>query len=141
VKWYLPGEELEDHARALRAAARRGDARFVAPDCFWSEIASAVASATLGRSARITAEQARAALADLMETYREQRVETVASAGLLPAAFELAHQHGCAIYDAIYVALAQQLGLPFLTADGKLYARIAHLPGARWLGDYAPDQT
>jgi len=141
VKWFLAGEPLEEHAIALRAATLQGEVRVFAPDCFWSEIASAITSATLGRSARLTVEAARSALADLIQTYGDKRIETFASADLLPAAFELAHQHGCAIYDAIYVALAQQLGLPFLTADGKLYARIAHLPGVRWLGGYAPGQT
>ncbi len=60
------------------------------------------------------------------------------SADLIPAAYALVHQHGIAFYDALYLALALQLDVPFITADRRLYQRIAQLPLVVWLGDYAP---
>ncbi len=47
----------------------------------------------------------------------------------------LAHQHGCAFCDALYLALAQRLGIPFITADRRLHQRIGHLPDVVWLAD------
>lgn len=49
-----------------------------------------------------------------------------------------AHRYGCALYDALYLALAQQLGLPFVTADAKLYRLIRARPEVVWIGDYPP---
>jgi len=54
------------------------------------------------------------------------------------AAYPLVHQYDCALYDALYLALAQQLALPFVTADRRLYERIRHLSYAVWIGDYSP---
>jgi len=48
--------------------------------------------------------------------------------------------HGCALYDALYLALSQRLAIPFITADGKLYRMIRHLPYVVWIGDYSPGE-
>ena len=133
AKWYLPGEELEGQALALRALARRGALSFMAPDVFWAEVSSALHAATLGRSARIDAAAVDQALDDLEAV----RIEVVSSKPLLPAALRLARDHGSAVYDSLYVALAEQLGLPFVTADSRLHTRLAHLTHVRWLGGYA----
>lgn len=47
-------------------------------------------------------------------------VTTVSTADLLDLAFELAVQNDVTVYDASYVALARQLRLPLVTADGAL---------------------
>lgn len=60
---------------------------------------------------------------------------------LITGAYELVHQHGCALYDAYYLALAEQLSAPFLTADRKLYDRLRHLPYVVWPGDYTPSDV
>jgi predicted nucleic acid-binding protein len=53
-----------------------------------------------------------------------------------PQAFELANLHGISAYDASYVALAQQLSLPLITADEKLVSRMSGAsPSVLWLGD------
>ena len=133
AKWYLPGEELETQARALLTAAELGAVSFYVPDVFWAEVISALHTATRGRSARIDAAAVDRALADLEAV----RIEVVASKPLLPAALRLARDHGSAVYDSLYVALAEQLGLPFVTADSRLHTRLAHLTHVRWLGGYA----
>ena len=43
---------------------------------------------------------------------------------LLPFAWHVACRHRISIYDALYVALAQQLHAPFYTADAKLAERL-----------------
>ncbi|HJS85643.1 MAG TPA: type II toxin-antitoxin system VapC family toxin [Acetobacteraceae bacterium] len=42
------------------------------------------------------------------------------------------------VYDGLYVALAAQLDLPFVTADRRLFEAVPRRPGAvdvRWIGD------
>ena len=55
---------------------------------------------------------------------------------LLLAAANLALQTGVALYDAIYVSLADQLAVSYITADRRLYNAItSHYRLVRWLGD------
>jgi predicted nucleic acid-binding protein len=60
------------------------------------------------------------------------------SARLLPAAFALALRHGIAVYDALFVALAIELGTPGLTADEPLWRAVhASYPQIHLLRDWA----
>lgn len=47
------------------------------------------------------------------------------TASHLPDALVIAHEHNLAVYDSLYVALAQALDCPLLTADGR-QERVAH---------------
>ncbi len=51
-------------------------------------------------------------------------------------AYGLAHEYDCAFYDVLYLALAQELDVPFITADGWLYRRVRELPAVPWIGDF-----
>ena len=49
----------------------------------------------------------------------------------------IAIAHGITAYDACTIALAQQLGLPCVTADEKLARLLASTSyNVRWLGDF-----
>ncbi|HJW83846.1 MAG TPA: type II toxin-antitoxin system VapC family toxin, partial [Anaerolineae bacterium] len=49
----------------------------------------------------------------------------------------IAIAHGVTAYDACYIALAQQLGTPCVTADEKLARQVAPASyNVRWLGDF-----
>ena len=60
-------------------------------------------------------------------------------AGLLPRAFAISVAREVTIYDSLYVALAEQLGIPMVTADARLIRRV--LQDTRlasrmvWVGD------
>ncbi len=56
---------------------------------------------------------------------------------LITDGYELAQRHGCSLYDAYYMALAEKLDVPFLTADPRRYDRVGHLPYFVWIGDYS----
>jgi predicted nucleic acid-binding protein len=73
------------------------------------------------RAGELTAKAGRAALADLMEL-RLQRVPHHLLAG---RAWEL--RQNVSFYDALYVALAEELEVPLITLD----ARLAKAPGVR----------
>lgn len=57
---------------------------------------------------------------------------------LCPLALTMAHGLGLsAVYDAVYLALAQNLGCEFWTADERLYNAVRdRLPWVRWVGQY-----
>lgn len=133
AKWYLvAGEDHVEEAADLLAAFSAGRLDLVAPDSIFSEVASAITVATLGRQPRITQQLGRLAV----ERFLNLDLRTVPSKELVPAAFDLVHLHGCALYDAIYLALAHWSGISFITADRKLHQRIGHLSSVVWLGDY-----
>jgi predicted nucleic acid-binding protein len=55
---------------------------------------------------------------------------------LLSDALDIALAHDITAYDAAYVALAQQLALPLVTADARLARAMAPTThDVRWLGD------
>jgi len=53
---------------------------------------------------------------------------TTPAAQLNERAIEIACQFGISAYDALYVSLSEQLGLPLLTADNRLVALLAGSP-------------
>lgn len=58
---------------------------------------------------------------------------------LVDDALPLALSHGITAYDACYVALAQRLGLPLITADQKLEQKLAAAGlSVTWLGAWTP---
>lgn len=136
VKWFLSDEDQADQALLLLSRFLEGQTRLVAPAYIRYEVPSAIAVATRGRQARITPEQGRQAIADFLAL----RLNVADTDDLITHAYDLAQQHGCSIYDAYYLALAAQIQAPFLTADRRLYERVAGLSYVLWLGDYAaPD--
>jgi predicted nucleic acid-binding protein len=73
------------------------------------------------REGELSAEDARAALGDLME----MRLQRVAHHLLAERAWEL--RDNVSFYDGLYVALAEQLEAPLVTLD----SRLARAPGVR----------
>jgi predicted nucleic acid-binding protein len=132
VKWHLPDEDDADIAFSLLDQYEQGDVDLLAPYHIRYEVGSAITVATLGRAPRLSRVEGELAIAEFLALHIETRTDEV----LIPAAHALVHQHGCAFYDALYLALADRTGLPFITADRRLHQRIGHLPNVVWLGDY-----
>lgn len=130
AKWFLPGngESLKDQAVALLDKYDKDEVRFVVPDLFYVEIASAIWKAVrVGRVTRAFGDQAQ-----LLLTLRE--FPTVPSLRLLDKAFQIASDHGRSVYDSLYVALAVQAKTQLITADERLANSLAaHFP-VKWLG-------
>ena len=134
TKWHLQDEEHVAPSLALLTRFAAGELELWAPEYIRYEVPSAITVATRGRAPRLTAELGQRAI----EQFLALGIRTRDSSELILSASPLAHRYGCALYDALYLALAQQLGLPFVTADAKLYRLIRALPEVVWIGDYPP---
>ena len=102
----------DDAGDGDRARARlRGEA-LAAPDLVDLEVASVLRGRLAG--GHISPRRVELALADLVAL----RLERVASLRLIPRCWEL--RDNLTVYDAAYVALAEALAVPMLTADARL---------------------
>jgi predicted nucleic acid-binding protein len=129
AKWYLRDETDVEQADLLLTRFTTGELILVAPEQVRYEIPATISVATLGARPRMSKDDGRVAI----ETFLALGVHTFGSDDLILSAFSLVHQHGVAFYDGLYLALAT---IPFITADNRLYQRIAGLPGVIWISDY-----
>jgi predicted nucleic acid-binding protein len=132
VKWHLSDEEDAEAAALLLTRFSEQAVDLVAPDQIRYEVPNAIAVATIGQNPRLTPEQGREAL----EEFLGLGLPTVADNELISEAYPLVHQYGIAFYDALYLALAERLAIPLITADRRLYNRVRQLPSVIWIGDY-----
>ena len=132
VKWYLPDEEYTAQARGIFRRYERGEIRLAAPTHIRYEVASAITVATRGRAPRLSEERGRQAI----EEFLALNLETTSDARIVRLAYGLAHEYECAFYDALYLALAQEMGVPVITADGRLFRRVREIPTVLWIGDF-----
>lgn len=108
------------HTLFARWAA--SEAELFAPGLLWLETENALLTGI--RRRRWSGADADAAAARL-ERLPVRRVEDTRDQA---RAFELARRYdNWPVYDMLYVALAERVGQEFITADGKLQARLAHL--------------
>lgn len=107
-------------ARALFALLDSdGDALFYVPDLFYAECTNAFWN--YARLGTYTAKEAREDLAELLAL----RLRVVPTADLSAQALDLALKYRVSGYDACYVALANRVHAPLITADEKLVRSLA----------------
>ena len=133
VKLYLT-EPLAAEAIALfdlLTATPR--AEFHVPDLFYAECANIFWKQV--RKGVLTAAQVAGFDADL----RALPLNRMPTFELTVSALPIATTYDITAYDACYVALAQRLGIPLVTADQKLHNKLAGTPLAPvWLGAWTP---
>ena len=127
VKWVVEEDHSAQAARLLQCDKRH------APDHWLAEAVNALWSKVV--KADLTAEDAGERMALLLRA----PVIGTPIAGLMPRALAISVAQSVTIYDSLYVALAEQLKLPFVTADAALIRRLsAGAAAARqivWVGD------
>jgi predicted nucleic acid-binding protein len=129
LKWALDDEENMEEALALRDDGIRGRFLMVAPSLWLYEVANGLITAT--RRGRVPLEAGRELLSNLTLVgvrFSDPEIEDC---------YEAALRHGVALYDAVYLALAEALGAPLWTGDRKFFDKVK--PGStfvRWIGDY-----
>ncbi len=112
-KWVVP-EVNSDKADRLRDDFRNAVHELLAPDIFPPELAHALTRAE--RQKRIKVGQAGTYLANALTT----PPHFYPSLGLLQWACDISSALRVGIYDCLYVALAEQEGCEFITADDRL---------------------
>jgi predicted nucleic acid-binding protein len=135
LAFYFPAEPLKPQALALLADAARGRVRLAVPTLTRYELINALSLALRGFRGpqRLSQRQGQAVLAAVTALPLEEHGVT----GLEPRMLSLAVAHERSAYDACYVALAERLGVEFVTGDGRLVRALARtFPQVRFLGDY-----
>jgi predicted nucleic acid-binding protein len=112
-KWVV-AEKDSDKAIQLREEYRNGIHELVSPDIFAAEIANALLVAE--RRGRINPGEFSLLLADMLTTTPHLE----ATIPLLPLVEPIVNSFRVSIYDALYVALAQQEQCEMVTDDMKL---------------------
>ena len=99
----------------------RSEARFIAPDLIFAEMASIAAKHVRRRGvSHALASQVQPRLRVLLD-------ETVPMKDLAEGAFDLAATHGFSAYDGAYLALALERSLVVVTADVRLARKAAEV--------------
>jgi predicted nucleic acid-binding protein len=130
VKYVLAEEDSDQAERLFRSVRGTGD-QLIVLDVAGAEAANAVWKQY--HRGLITSSDARRFFEDLLAA----PVEIRSAHRLLPPAFEIAVKYDRAIYDAIFVALAQELQLPGVTADEPLWRAVhADFPNIVLLRDW-----
>ncbi len=129
---YVP-EPLTSQAVALFSMLAQGNAGFHVPDLFYIECAN-IFWKKVKRGVCTAAESAKA-LANILAL----PLHSTPALDLAGDALTLALTQSISAYDGCYVALAQCLGAPLITADQKLEQKLAPagLP-VTWLGAWNP---
>lgn len=130
VKWLVP-EDFTPQALTLL----RGAETMFAPAHWLAEAAN-----TLWAMFAVRGDLSRAEMLERIAALAEARVISTPVASMLPKAAAIAADLRLTVYDSLYLALAEQQELAFITADRKLFARTRdtkHEAATRWLGDFA----
>ena len=123
IKLFLHEDDSELVADLFNDHLRHPAAQLIAvPGFFYIECASILRKAV--RAGQYDATQARVDLDDL----EHMGLHTVSTISLSGPAFEISSVYGASVYDASYVALANRLGVPLLTADERLINCLAGSP-------------
>ena len=114
AKWVVP-EPDSPHAHRVVTDTQAAGGRLIVLDLVFPEVVNVIWKKH--RQKLVTFEKAKGFLADLMQF----PVQAEPAARLLDRAFEIAVKYDRAVYDALFVALAHDLGIKGVTADEPLY--------------------
>ena len=117
VKWFLQHQEADrDRALALRDLHVSGRSTIHIPRLALLEVLNAI---------RFSPKADEEDGATALETLQDLNLETKsADVNLLRKANAIAWAYKITIYDALYVAFAEQVGYPLITADERMIARL-----------------
>ncbi len=131
AKWYLRDEDLVDQADWFRAQYQAHSILASAPYLSRYEVGRSLTLAS--RLGRLNPSDARQELANYCALGLHM---TSDPDWLIQSAAQISLTRRVGYYDSVYLALADSLGIQFVTADNKLINALAGaLPFVHWLGD------
>lgn len=133
VKWFFD-EPLSDAAIEILTSARTGRRALMVPDLVYPEFGKAVRKRVVRDG--LGPEDGALILAAFVRLPFD---DVLPSRPLLPAAYRLALEHGCTVYDALFLATARGAGAELVTADERLHRSVgAATVDVIWLGHAPP---
>ena len=132
VKWYV-AEHDSAQATVLHELWTNDDIELFAPDLLPIEVGNILwKKQRIGAMTSVQAELTTSIVTALTIPWSD-------SHDLLPRAILIANKFDRTVYDSIYLALAIQLGCPFVTADDRLANAVAaHIPNVIKLSEWTP---
>ena len=115
VKWFVE-EEGKEIALSIRDKFWRREIDIVVPDLLLYEISNA-----LRYNPNLNEQDVKNAVDSIINM--GIRI-LIPSGEILKKAIDMSFLYGISLYDAYYVALADELKIPFITADKKLFDKV-----------------
>ena len=126
VKWFILEEDSEKAAN-LRQEHGRAELLLHVPDILLMELANALRYSPLVSAGEIP---------QALRLFSDMEIITVPfELDVLISCVTLSIEHDLAVYDAYFLALAQAIEMPLITADWKMLSRLSADPGAVDLKD------
>ena len=129
MQWFFAEPYFEAAARLLEDRNT-----LAAPDLLFCEVGNALWKRM--RRGELSADEGGSMLHAL--TRAQIDIHPCSSGQLLGLALQIAGETQTSVYDSVYVSLATMISWPLVTADRKLFDRMAgtvHAPHLRWLED------
>jgi predicted nucleic acid-binding protein len=132
LKFYLHDEDLVDRAHEVLQAYAEGRIELLAPFVLLYEVPGSIRKAVLKK--RISWAKAHTLVgAFITLPLPFVTPDPTTSRQVVTRAFDLSEQLNRSFYDAVFVAFAEMLDVPFLTADGPLARSAAAVVDAVFL--------
>ncbi len=131
IKFFVP-EVLAEKAASLLDSFKEEASSPIAPDLIYSE-----AGNILWKKHRLK-ELNRSEVDEITDAMILLPIKAETSKNLLPLALGIAMAYGMTVYDAMYISLARIHGTRMITADRKLFDKMAGTDMKKyvfWLGD------
>jgi predicted nucleic acid-binding protein len=113
VKFYLP-EEWREEALTILAAVGEGEAKLLAPSTVQPELFNALwQQHRRGKLSRVE-------VGEHWGDFSVTSIDLYAPEDLMPRAAQMALETGVIVYDALFLALAEDAGAFLVTADDRL---------------------
>lgn len=124
VKFYLP-EDLRDEALSILASVEAGETKLLAPGTILPEFFNAVWQQH--RRGDLSLDEVR----EFWSEFADTAMDLYAPENLMSRAVEITSSTGAIIYDALFLALVEEVDAVMVTADDKLLKTLQGTPFAR----------
>ena len=119
-------EEYTEKVLEIREKVRRGEEKVIVPDLLLYELSNA-----LKYNPSFDADDK-----DALTSIFDMEIDIITPIPeIIYSAIRIAFEYDITVYDAIYVALTEETGLDFITADRRLYERVRELEFVKFIAD------